>query len=753
MTSRALFCKAMREDLRHRIWMIALSCLASFMAMPVAYLLMQQDWEERVLRWMTNGTYASSEILVRKAELITEFFVEYMSVTGGIVLFVGALIVGIFGFRYVFSKKMIDLYHSIPIKRNQLFAVHYLNGFLIWFVPMLIGALSCAILSFFFVEDFGLWTGAVGELCVTIVNLVLAFLLMYHLSIVAVMISGNILNTLVNGAIISAAVLAAYGMIEVFCAQYFSSFYSFFNEKILEILWTSPVAGAIYQLIMRCNGLDVSAVVMNIFVAAVLLAAGFFFYIRRPSELAEQGMKINWIRVLFKTMAAILAGMVGWLLFGFLTGMDELGWTIFGAVFGSVLAYGILDIIFNMDFKAFYKNKIQMGVTTVVTILIGCTFMFDWIGFDAYTPDKEDIKHIGVVVNNIGYGGYYSDAFDGQLTMQTRLKEMEFTDQESAHAFLERMAERASGKELLDTPYNGRTAWCYVRVTEKSGKTYYRSYRVHEFDEEVIIPILTDESYVKTNMQIPQIIIDDISFGMNEAQDYRFSIENRVFEESVIHEGHATEILKAYNRDMAEQPELSIYQDEEVLAQISLRSYGDNYYNLYLDIYESMKHTIAAIEGCGYGIVFDAFAKVNVEKINMTVYKYDDRKTLEAIFGLADENAEQEKNPDAGNDVYIQKEGNISLGKTEDVEIAAVESEKTYVASFTEKEDIETLLDVFSLMTPHNSSLFSGGYVDCDVRIFYKDSYGEQSMHASLKKGILPIELLGQFELVTSRYY
>ncbi len=751
MTSRALFCKAMREDLRHRIWMIALSCLASFMAMPVAYLLMQQEWEERVLRWMTDNTLPAIDITGRKADLISEFFVEYMSLTGGIVLFAGALIVGIFGFRYVFSKKMIDLYHSIPIKRSQLFFVHYVNGFLIWFVPMFIGALCCAILSLFFIGSFAAWTGVLGELFVTVVNLVLSFLLMYHLAIVAVMLSGNVFNTLINGTIISGAALAVYCMIEVFCTQYFRSFYSFFSEVILELLWTSPVAGSIYQMVMRCDTWNVSVVVMNIIMAFVMLAAGFVLYMRRPSELAEQGMKIKWVQILFKTIAAVLAGLVGWLLFGFLTGMDKLGWTIFGAVFGSVLAYGILDIIFNMDFKAFYKNKIQMGITTAATILIGCTFMFDWIGFDSYTPDADDIESIGIVVNSIGYGGYFSDAYDGKLTMESRMKEMKYTDKEGAHALLTKLAARAAGEELLDSPYEGRTSWCYVRVTEESGRTYYRSYRVRTSDEEVLVPILTDQSYIKTNMQIPQFLIDDISLGNEEDQNYDFRLENRVFDENIFHEEHAKAILEAYNLDMAEHPELPVYQKEEVVAQIVLRSYSPYYFNLYLDVYETMEHTIRTIQECGYDVVFEVFDTVDVERINITAYMYEKEKTLGEIFGVED-SVSAEKQPEETLPPYAGTAGN-SFGPTVEVEMTQVASEKSYVGKFYDKADIRKLLEVLSLMSPHNNSIFGEDYVTCDIRIFYNDSYGEQSIYANIKKGAMPKELLEQFELETEYYY
>ena len=44
MTSRVSFYKVLLQDLRHRLWMIVLSCLGSFMAMPVFYLLESKNW-------------------------------------------------------------------------------------------------------------------------------------------------------------------------------------------------------------------------------------------------------------------------------------------------------------------------------------------------------------------------------------------------------------------------------------------------------------------------------------------------------------------------------------------------------------------------------------------------------------------------------------------------------------------------------------------------------------------------------------
>ena len=43
MISKRLFLKGMREDLRHKVWMVALSLLGSFLTLPVVWLLRYSD--------------------------------------------------------------------------------------------------------------------------------------------------------------------------------------------------------------------------------------------------------------------------------------------------------------------------------------------------------------------------------------------------------------------------------------------------------------------------------------------------------------------------------------------------------------------------------------------------------------------------------------------------------------------------------------------------------------------------------------
>ena len=735
MTSRALFYKGMIEDLRHRIWMIALSCLASFMAFPVLYLLVKQDWDRRLRNWYPEIGW---DMLGYKAESIEEFFNYYMTIGGGIVLGVGALIVGIFGFRYVFSKKMVDLYHSIPITRKQLFFIHYVNGFLIWFLPMLIGSAICAVMSFAFIGDFVTWMSTLDTLAITIANLVLAFLLIYHLAMVAVMLSGNILNTLVSGTIMSFVVLAIYGMYEGFASAYFDTYYSFWGENLPKVIWANPIPGAIYQLVMRCEGMQVFPCVMNVLMAVLLLVLAFVLYLRRPSELAEQGIKIKPVQIIFKTSVTVLAGMAGWMFFGLLTDTDSVGWTVFGSILASVLAYGILDIIFNMDFKAFFKNKIQLALTTIAGILIGFTFMFDWTGFDTYVPDKEQIADMGISISSLTLGGSLNRAY----TVGERIKDMEYTDAEVIYTFLNTVTDRER-----TYPLDGNSATAYVRVTEKSGRTYYRVYEVWESDEELVLPIIRDASYVETNFQVPEELMDKMVLDGGNLGE--LTLEN-TFEHWYINDKeHAEELMKAYNADVLANPDLLIYQDDEIFAKVYYHYYGNQYYNLRLDLYESMENVISILKKYGYEKVLAETTPKKVAKVEMDAYLYD-TNNLKVFFGLEEEaqTSESTKEPAA---VIEQGDSMEMVTYTEEIKIVQAEAYKeyNYHATFEKEEDIAEILDIVTYHRPNTRSIFGPKYTNCDVVIWMENG---DNYYVQLKKGILPEKFIDAFKKTEMLY-
>ncbi len=94
MTSKHFLAKYMIEDLRHRLWMLALSVLGSFLCMPVAYLLVMGSYRPSYERYLKE--YG----LEKARELFQDGLCEYFQKIGlglnGVIAVCGAVIVGAF---------------------------------------------------------------------------------------------------------------------------------------------------------------------------------------------------------------------------------------------------------------------------------------------------------------------------------------------------------------------------------------------------------------------------------------------------------------------------------------------------------------------------------------------------------------------------------------------------------------------------------------------------------------------------------
>ncbi|MBQ4259376.1 MAG: hypothetical protein IJB84_03805 [Lachnospiraceae bacterium] len=739
MTSKHSFFKYMIQDLRHRVWMIALSTLACFLAFPVGYLI-----------WEGNSGFGSGmtpeAARIRYAEATIGFFAEYPIVLGGVIAIVGALIVGIFGFRFVFRRKMVDLYHSLPITRNQQFWVTYLNGFLIWFVPFVVSMLITVVMAYFNVSEFSgieLCAGILPTAATCVGVLIVSFLLMYHLVLVAVMLSGNILNALVCIGIIGISVFAVFCTGDVFLNTYMDTYYGV-RTMLDRSIFASPFISSFYQLYWLVEDVPFAPIICANIVVALLLGGGaWYLYKVRASELAEQGVRNPIATFIMKIVVTVVAGMVGWFIFTALGGRYSVGWGVFGAVLASVLTYGVLDIIFHMDFKAFFASKLWMGVSTMLAILLCLTFSRDWIGYDTYVPDAEDIEEAGILIDSYQNHERYPGSAGGPLEL------MHYDDAEHIRKLLE------TGVENLEyeVPFYGR--WIHgdvqdrmdVKVTLKNGRSYYRSYKVYDKDKEVVWPLICSDEYVNTNFRISEKRRDE--FVTLRLRRYNGVETQELGDVELIRQ-----VVDAYNKDLTERPEAVIAGEGRMLVNIQLRT--ENYYHFYISVYEGMTNTIAALQGnpwCEKYLVPTLAEEIEYVDLELGFYSkeeiYKQGYTYELLakerYGLLSEeeletlrkNYEMMQNPDLQNELPAEMQ---EMATVEWTEPQAVEGKDLFII-ISDPAEIQELVDVMSYGSPDRGN---GAFTKYFIGIRVVDIYGVEKT-AYIREGDLPEKFIARF--------
>jgi len=575
----------MREDLRHKTWMSALSFLGSFLVLPVSWLIMRSNMSQDIPQDLEMAQ-------------IRDFFAQYFVVSSGVIAVAGAIITGLFGFRYVLRKRMVDVWHSLPVKRSTLFGACYLNGILIWIVPLVLNILLTLVLSGRFICSLGggdalrevLWA-----LLQSLAVLAAAYLLVYHLTLAAVMLSGNVLNALTAMVILGFGVIAVYGIVVVLFSYNMQTFYE--PDYTKTVVYASPLLSAIYMIYARG---DMSsdewalwggqAMLINLAVAAVLGLWACWLYCRRASEKAEQGICSRAAGALLRTLAGVAAGLCGWQLMQYMV-MDHdyvtAAWGCFGLVLAGILTFGMLDIVIHMDFKAFFAHKLQMGLTIVLSLLICFSFYGDWFGYDTYLPEKEEVAGIAVFDFRFTNRYFYVQARDELL------EGMEVQDVEAIYAYLESVVER---EQLSDEVYDSRYGTMEYELVDtkvmlKNGRSYYRQYRLQEKDKALLWELLASEEYLRLAYCIDEAYAADCSSIVLSRYGKNAGVEP-------VSADVAASIIRAYNEDVIEDPEGVLQGGGRLLCRVEMSFSGHD--GRYLDVYEDMERTTAALEEAGF---------------------------------------------------------------------------------------------------------------------------------------------------------
>ena len=751
MTSRHLFFKAMREDLRHKLWMIALSSLGSFLVLPVAWLLSVSD--------RIYGCWPSTEY---PPYVMTDMFHNGLLIGSGFIAIAGAVIVGLFGFRFVFHKNMIDTYHSIPVKRRTLYGVCWLNGILIWLVPFL----TCLLVTLGMATAYLMgtpsrrWIPAMwAEAGANFLILAVAFLLVYHLVLTAVMVSGNVWNTLVSMMILGFGVVSIYGLGLAFFGYYIDTFYSavlnpepaFYGSPLLSavllIYWKGMVDafGASLFVIWR-------PLLINFCIMAFLGILSWRLYMRRASELAEQGIRNKVFSAVLKFLVGLAGGMGGWMLFYLM--VDHEGWGIFGLVLVGVLAFGVMDVILSMEFKAFFAHKLQMAATIVCALAVCFCFYLDAFGYDAYLPDKEDIAEIAVFHTDFTNLNYYSN-YGNEM-----LENIHFQDADAAYAYLKRVTDREKGIETASVNANSgydirSSQHLATRVTLKNGRIYYRYYTITNNDLDVVWPLLSDEEYLEWNYVVHQKRAE--SFDM--IRRYCYGTSSYLTE---ISRDTVWAIAEAYNKDLQQKPETVLLNQGKLLVSLELghSSYLDDYWirSQRLDIYESMENTIAALEQLGYGYWVEQTDASEIREIQFSIGSnnngsfgsaQDLMNVVRNYYGVYEESNETELYDEkALGQEYVPEywQGYAQEYTEQDTEVSdeGIPVYNNYL-SITSEAEIRELMQLLNRQMPqHMLSVFHKGYVQVNVIVDGQ----EESVTYFIRKGDLPEKYIRRFELL-----
>ena len=676
MTSKSLFFKLMKEDFKTRVWTLAISILIFFFSLIVATAMMIS------FNLYNSSTYNYSDDLAMN-------FMSYIGINNpffGIIFIVLSLVMAMSGFSYLYSKKKVDLYHSLPVKREVLYFIKLINGILIVVIPFIICEIVASLLVIANTGKISVLIAAIWA----IAEWTLLFILSYFLTLFSIMLTGNMLIGILACGFFSFYFPLISLVLKGYQSSFFDTYYTsgFIIENVLPNMSSFMLMFNIFELKW------LTRIIIVILASIVFLFINLFLYKKRASEAAGKSVSFNVIKLPIKAMMVIFISILMYLL-GYEVMNDSIGWGLFGLIVSGAITHCVMEIIYNQDFKKIFAKKIELLVLIIISIFIAAAFQFDIFGYDSYIPSASQIKSTAVISdllesNSEQYynkveisDGYYDESFvDVDYASDSKIEadQIKKMDIQNKDAVLE-LARQGIEAAKYDLELYGNFDKVLISYKLKNGRTVGRVYYV-DLDQSTsgLSSVYADESYKKSSYPIlsenPENIVS-VDFNGIMDNDTHIVFHDDELKKKFV-ETYKKELMNLdYETKLKSYPFASIRFNNEFMEDALKKYAGFNYTSDSTTAVNSKWENVYAnsLESVGFYPIYPEF------KETLALLKEMD---VEVIYKFP---AEYVESIDVS---YNDWENNDPDNNIEEVESY---SSETTPKTFTDKRDIEEILD------------------------------------------------------------
>lgn len=602
MTSSISFYKLLKEDVKKRIWLFWLFVALFLVVLPIVAA-MQID---SVLSWSADDM-----------KYVREWFVESVIGNGwmGAFIIVGAIVSAISSFANLHVREQVDFYHSLPIRREQWFAVNYASSFVQIMIPCICGHIIRYII--------GVVKGVASPESIKALVFILGIsLVCYHLayavSAVGMIITGRMLT----------------GILMILFLQLWGAFVLYLKEMVMgtafqTYLSTSEITGMetigpylvsgwiweksplfLYRRVFRMylekeNLFPIIGLALLLGVLVIGLA--ILLYKIRPSEAAGKSVAFPILEPVIKVLVSVSVG----LFFVYLAASQyEVTekfpvWLFVIGIFANIFVCVVIEFVYSADMKMMFKRKISFGISILITVILCVVLRFDMIGYDSYLPEKKEIAEMSVdlLYNNLEMFGS-SEVFAEEKVEEEmgKLRTEEFDR-------IYKVAQNGIGYAKKDMDQWDGEKYVPVKVAYylKSGRTVYRKYLVDHMEiYQCMDALFADREYRRKYFDLEQF----------EREKYNLSSVNMYM--GTYHmfkpdDKNLDNLLEIYLEELEIAP-FSVFENANLVAQFQF-SNGEEFVEF--PVYEEFTKTLEFLQE-----KFIKFRKLTSDDISFITAEY-----------------------------------------------------------------------------------------------------------------------------------
>ena len=528
-----------------------------------------------------------------------------------------ALVSAMLLFHHLHSRREIQFYLGLPVRRSGLFGTWAIMGFLLVALPLLLSQLVVLGIS----VSFGV--GAQASLRYLAGSL-LAYLCFYGMALVACVMAGQSFGAFLLYCGMHGAVAAIW----LGACQVGQCFIPGFDGSAAEtswILWLIPLAqfmqvgyytaeyvsGVPVMNAQTSSGLDLHTPLIYGLVGLVLIVLAAVLYQYRKAETAGETISFPWTRWLSKVMAALAVGLGGTLLILVTLYSNHISFRALLVMVLVLTAIGWIaaEMIIRKSFRIIKaQSVIPCGILLLLTAALMVGARADMTGYIHRLPDESEVSSTSVAVS-LNYIP---------------------VDFEDAHAVHTLMLDHI---DELSSSSNGNNIAVAVSYGLKDGKTLDRTYYIPTEDEDLTAQL---NAIIDKQENVYSALFTDwpedpdaLTFRDTVISTYPAYVDGESIDQPAFTRNGSTDaygdfpltaqeaqaLYHAICQDIADGNVLSpCHQylgndDRDLLGSLSLSLWApvgavkapkESYWYANIDIYATMTHTIAAMKDMGF---------------------------------------------------------------------------------------------------------------------------------------------------------
>ena len=571
MTSKISYSKFIRENIRRRGWLLAVSMILMFSV--------QTLWS--AMRIETILSHYVPPFKIDAAALENLHFAEFLNGLENplfaVLVVLLALCCAVSGFSYLHRSEETDFFHSLPLARRQLFLISYTGGLILFLVPYLLACIGTIATAY------AMGIGrciSIADCLLSMLGCILGFLILYQTAIVAMMLTGKLIS-----GILAAIVLYVYtemiaSLSNALPSHFFDTYHaSAAGSADLIRNFLSPIGlySHLYAQTGWFEGTDrLSLLLSALFAAAVWIVLtwiiAYLLYQKRGSETAGTALSYPFFAGWVKFFAAVPASLTLGLFVASFYGNNSDTWVILISLLSVVLLCGITEFIYHTDLKQITHGKISsfLSIVTVAGILV--ILHFDLFGYNTWLPKESELKSIAFTADSFSnYFAYYND-INGTKSYGLLDEKSDSSDFAPVLQLAEDGVQNYKNgikTEDIYEEYADDYTRISVRFTPKHGMPVYRDYAV---SKNVVLDSLEtlckNETYRKNLFPVFQLNVDKVS-AVKLTDIYQVPQTLSLSSEQ------KTELFHAYEQDVL-KTDIRILQTEYPIAELTAE-FPDDY--------------------------------------------------------------------------------------------------------------------------------------------------------------------------------